>query len=52
MQNRQQVENAQLTRIFRALESTDVHVVYVTPLEISEQVYNYYQRLFRIVTKN
>jgi hypothetical protein len=40
----------QISRIFKALESPDTFIIYVTPFQLSEGVIKYYQRLFKIAT--
>jgi len=50
LDSRTHYENTQLSRIFKALESPDTFIVYVTPYQLSEGVIKYYQRLFKIAT--
>ncbi len=36
--------------IFKALESPDTFIIYVTPFQLSDGMMKYYQRLFKIAT--
>lgn len=49
-ENKSSYENSQLSRIFKSLESPDTFIIYVTPIQLSEGVVKYYQRMFKIAT--
>lgn len=52
IENRSHFEMSQISRVFKALESPDTFIIYVTPFQLSDDLIKYYQRLFKIATRS